>query len=122
MALGVPSNEIEYCDHQACILEAQTSTCQNLQSISHRFEEHFVQPCEEKARERRVDAKRGSLPLEVMQGMAVEVLQRRCAALGEEAAVWEEDVTRLEERGRFGHAEQLLMLISVNLSGVVGIA
>jgi hypothetical protein len=55
-----------------------------------------------------------------MQAFAREILQRRCATLGEEAAVWEEDVHRLELRGRYSHAEQLLLLISGHLGSIVG--
>jgi len=128
-SLGVPGDEVGECRRQAALLEDQAGTCNSrpfaivasVESISRSFEENFVQAWEAKAKESRCDNKRGILPLKVLQAMAVEVLKRRGAFIGEQAAVWEVDVARLETQGRYVHAEQLLMLICGQLSNAAGI-
>lgn len=122
LALGVANGEIENCDQQAAVCEAQASVCNKLQGVAQSFGESFVQPYEAKVREMRDDTATGNLAERVLQAMAVEILQRRCAAYGEQVVLWESDLARMEDRGRFAHAEQLLMLICGHLSSAISIA
>mmetsp|Transcript_42631 Transcript_42631/g.67466 ORF Transcript_42631/g.67466 Transcript_42631/m.67466 type:complete len:674 (-) Transcript_42631:55-2076(-) len=121
-SVGVPPLEIQECEMNMERLEANADVYRALVKNLQAFETNFVQVCEQRALEQQGDKRRIDKILELVQTMSQEILQRQCAMLGEEAAIWETEVTRLERNNRYSHAEQLLSVFSGHLSDIIQLA
>eukprot|EP00930_Biecheleria_cincta_P022748 TRINITY_DN16564_c0_g1_i1.p1 TRINITY_DN16564_c0_g1~~TRINITY_DN16564_c0_g1_i1.p1 ORF type:complete len:2135 (-),score=380.26 TRINITY_DN16564_c0_g1_i1:142-5613(-) len=74
------------------------------------FANEFVQPLEEKIA--RHDNSENLQPAAaIVEALAVEVAQRRCAALAEQVAMWQTDVSNYIQQTRLQHALELLQLM-----------
>lgn len=120
ITLGVDNTATEQDENHAVALEMDAQeACSRVRAVSVAFEKNFVQPCEVQATE--YVASDLEITSDVLEAMAQEVLQRRCATLAEEAFLWESDVTRLQEQRRYDHCEQLVQLAIAQLSEVASL-
>lgn len=79
-------------------------------AVTKSFEGKFVQALEEKvARHDNSDNLQSAAT--IVEALAVEVAQRRCAALAEQVATWQTDVSNYILQTRFQHAVELLQLM-----------
>lgn len=122
MSSEVSSSVLAKDRQRADKFSKRSAECSGLESAAKEFEVGFVKVWEEQAT--RIVEMTGDLQLSasIFSSASVEILQRRCAVLAEEARTWETDVPRLRRQKCFRQADQLLHMVGLHLSQLVDLS
>jgi len=122
-AVGVDADQLQADRERAAVLEARgAETVKTAATVAQQFQDSFVRPCEAKAATASERNSSMGNAVNVVETLAVEVAQHRCAVLADDAQAWTAEAKRLQMQSRFEHADQLLVLVTANLTKITELA
>lgn len=120
-SLGVNSVRLANVDSRARQLEARSSkSIAAAFGAAKAFASKIVQPLQEKVA--RLDSDNLQAAAAIIEALAVEVAQRRCAALAEQVAMWHSDMSKCVDLTRLQHALELLQLMGCTMAEIRNLA
>jgi len=121
-ALGVDETTLHSIYRRAENLELRSQQCSDGITATEVFNHEFVQEIQALAAREQDDSGNLGSACALIQAVATETCQRRCAVLAKQVVALRADVSKFMEQGRWKNAEEVLVLMGGKLSQILALA